>query len=295
MSEFDEPLSATRRAPEQVRTKNLDRTERTLSLVGGGALLFNGLREGGVGGLLQAGMGALLAWRGASGHCRLKQATTASPLERRLQQHYGWRNLEALSRSVTIARPRSEVFQRLAEPDALVEALGGVERIEALEDGRSRWTFGAPLGKTFELTLKREECRDDERLVWMTEDARWLPHRCTLSFADAPHGRGTELRVLLACEPPAGRVGYAAASLFGRVTGTVLMRELRRLKQYLETGEIPTAGERPAIAAQAADKDERPSAGRTSADSAASSGRPSAERTDAGQASATLANGEGTA
>lgn len=250
MSEFDEPLTATRRYPEQVGAPNLGRAERALSLLGGGALLVNGLREGGVGGLLQAGFGALLAWRGASGHCRLKQATTASPLEQRLQRHYGWRNLEALSRSVTIARPRHEVFQRLAEPEGLTPVLGGVERIESLGDSRYRWTFGAPLGKALDLTLRLEERRDGERLVWMTEDARWLPHRCTLSFVDAPHGRGTELRVLLACEPPAGRVGYAAASLFGRVSGNLLMRELRRLKQYLETGEIPTAGDRPVAASR---------------------------------------------
>ncbi|WP_263145133.1 cyclase/dehydrase [Pseudomonas sp. RIT-PI-AD] len=267
MSEFDEPLSATRVAQEQLHGPDLGSAERTLSLLGGSALLFNGLRDGGAAGLVQAGLGALLAWRGASGRCRVKRALNPTPWESRLQQQYGWSNIEALSRSVTIAKPRSEVYACLAEPARLAPVLAGVEAIETLEDGRLRWTFGAPLGKTFQVISRLEDSRQDERLVWVTEETRWLPHRCTLTFGDAPHGRGTEIKAVLACEPPAGRAGYAAAALLGRVSGHALLRELRRLKQFLETGEVPSADLR-ARQPQDEDPDDAPGLNRERPDSA---------------------------
>ena len=38
--------------------------------------------------------------------------------------------------------------------------------------------------------------------------------------------------------PPAGMLGAAVASLFGEEPGQQMQEDLRRLKQYLETGEI---------------------------------------------------------
>lgn len=53
-----------------------------------------------------------------------------------------------------------------------------------------------------------------------------------------PHG--TEVRVRLPYQPLGGRVGAAVAWAFGRNRSTQLRQTLRRFKQLVEAGEVPT-------------------------------------------------------
>jgi len=52
-------------------------------------------------------------------------------------------------------------------------------------------------------------------------------------------------------DPPAGKLGKAVAKLFGREPNIQTRRDLRRFKQLMETGEIPTS--EPPLAAPRAD------------------------------------------
>ena len=63
---------------------------------------------------------------------------------------------------------------------------------------------------------------------------------------------GTELRVLMQYNPPAGPFGAAVAWLAGQSPEAQLREELRRLKQLLETGEVPTAQRQPSGSRQPA-------------------------------------------
>ena len=63
-------------------------------------------------------------------------------------------------------------------------------------------------------------------------------HGATVSFAEAPGGRGTELSVEFELDPPAGDLGAAAQKLLGRDLATQLSDDLRRLKQRVETGQV---------------------------------------------------------
>ncbi len=59
-----------------------------------------------------------------------------------------------------------------------------------------------------------------------------------VSFADAPGGQGTELRVVEAGTGPGGAVGQKLAAVVGTDRQRQLDDSLRRLKQILETGEV---------------------------------------------------------
>jgi uncharacterized membrane protein len=59
-----------------------------------------------------------------------------------------------------------------------------------------------------------------------------------VNFRETP--RGTEVRVHLQYNPPAGKVGAAVAWLFGEEPSVQIREDLRRFKQLMETGEIPT-------------------------------------------------------
>ena len=97
------------------------------------------------------------------------------------------------------------------------------------------------------VTINRS--RDDVEQAWVraaelrrkVEDAG-----AVVRFDDAPGGRGTELAVELASDPPAGDLGAAVQKLSGRDLGTELADDLRRLKQQVETGEVVRSDSTPA-------------------------------------------------
>jgi len=67
----------------------------------------------------------------------------------------------------------------------------------------------------------------------------------SVHFRDAAGGRGTELRVVLEYDPPAGRLGAAVATLLGEEPNVQVREDLRRFKQLVETGEIATTEGQP--------------------------------------------------
>jgi uncharacterized membrane protein len=67
---------------------------------------------------------------------------------------------------------------------------------------------------------------------------RVLQADATVSFEEAPGGRGTELAVDFTEKPPLGDLGKAALKLSGNDLATELADDLRRFKQLVETGEI---------------------------------------------------------
>lgn len=61
---------------------NVGDTERAMSSLGGAVLAGLGLGRGGISGLLLAGLGAALIYRGATGHCSLYAATGTNTAHR---------------------------------------------------------------------------------------------------------------------------------------------------------------------------------------------------------------------
>ena len=63
---------------------------------------------------------------------------------------------------------------------------------------------------------------------------------------DAPGNRGTEVTALIAYMPPMGALGRVVAKLFQADPAIQGRRDLKRLKMFLETGEIATSANRKA-------------------------------------------------
>ena len=59
-----------------------------------------------------------------------------------------------------------------------------------------------------------------------------------MRFTDAPADRGTEVRVELKYDAPAGEAGAIVAKWFGEDPSQQLTDDLRRFKQEMETGEV---------------------------------------------------------
>jgi uncharacterized membrane protein len=114
-----------------------------------------------------------------------------------------------------------------------------VESVQA-SDGRSHWTVKSPAG-TVEWDADIVEERQGELISWRALPGAKVDNEGTVRFVDAPKERGTEIHVDLVYDPPAGGIGTVVAKLFGEDPEQQVKDDLRRLKQLLETGDIPVS------------------------------------------------------
>lgn len=145
-----------------------------------------------------------------------------------------------VARSVTINRPRDELYAYWRDLPQLATFMENVERIEMLDDLRSHWVVKAPAGRDVEWVARITEDREGEVIAWASEEGAEVPNSGRVEFRDASGGRGTVVTATILYDSPAGAIGKLIAKLFQREPAIQARRDLRRFKQLMETGEIAT-------------------------------------------------------
>jgi uncharacterized membrane protein len=143
-----------------------------------------------------------------------------------------------VSKSVTINRPVREVYQFWRNLENRSRFMAHVESVTITGGGRSHWVVKGPAGVNVEWDAEIVEERPDELITWQSLPGSRITNGGSVRFGQAPADRGTEIRVQLDYEPPAGKAGELLAKLFGEEPKQQLTDDLRRLKQVLETGEV---------------------------------------------------------
>ena len=189
-------------------------------------------------GLAVAG-GAPLLYRGATGHWVPQAiADRAEPL--------------TVETSVTILRPRQELYRFWRQLENLPSFMKHLESVEDLGNGRSRWVAKSPVGKRVEWEATIVEEREGSLISWQSLPGSQLETAGSVLFVDAPGGRGTEVHVAMEYRPRVLGAGRALARLLAGPTQQEVKEDLRRFKQLMEAGEVPTTwgqptGERSAL------------------------------------------------
>lgn len=145
-----------------------------------------------------------------------------------------------IGRTVTIRRPRAELFAFWRDFTNLPNVLENVERIEVLDDRRSHWTVTAPGGNTVEWVAAITDEKEGEHIAWASEEGADVPNSGRIDFRDAQGDRGTIVTATILYDPPAGLIGKVIGKMFQREPAIQARRDLRRFKQLMETGEIAT-------------------------------------------------------
>ena len=143
-----------------------------------------------------------------------------------------------LDRAITINKRAEEVYRFWRDFSNLPRVTRSVEAVRELGDGRSHWRVRTPAGIAIEWDAEITDERENERLAWRSISGP-INHHGAIAFRRAPGNRGTELHVTLAYEPPAGAIGSSMAWLLDGTWERRIQDDLRRCKQFLETGEIP--------------------------------------------------------
>ena len=214
------------------RPVNVGDTERMISSIAGGALALYGLRRGSLGGLLIAGIGAALGYRGITGNCQLyeKLGIDAGGARRNVG------NLGVkIDKEIVVSAPPERLYGIWRNFQNLPKILSQVERVEVLSPNRSRWTLAAPVGISWEAELINDKL--NELIAWRTDGNQWVEHAGSVTFE--PLGSGTtRVHVSLQYDPPGGQIGHAVASLFAEDAGSKVEQDLGNFKRAVEEGRL---------------------------------------------------------
>ncbi len=209
---------------------NVPPPERTLSLYGGIGLLGLALaRRSGTLALL----GGALIYRGITGQCHVYRAlgihSRGMVRESGTRGHRGRKVVE----TILIRRPRAEVFRFWRELENLPRFMPHLEKVEVVDEFRSRWVVRAIAGTSMEWQAEIINERENELLAWQSLPGADLQNAGSVWFEDAPEG-GTRLKVAIEYYKAAGVIGDAVARVFGEAPEQQLKHDLQRLKDLLE-------------------------------------------------------------
>lgn len=143
-----------------------------------------------------------------------------------------------VSTSVTVNKPRAQVYAFWRQLENLPSFMSHLESVKSSSKTRSHWKAKAPLGLSVEWDAEVTDERTDELLAWRSLEGADVRNEGRVRFVPAAGGRGTEVHVELAYQPPGGRVAATFAKLFGEEPSQQVKSDLRRFKQVMETGEV---------------------------------------------------------
>lgn len=148
---------------------------------------------------------------------------------------------ELIGRTVTINRPRAEVYAFWRKLENLPKFMENIASITPIDDKRSHWIVTAPGGRTVEWDSLIVDDVPNQLIAWKSAEGSDITHSGHIEFRDAQGQRGTEVTATILYDPPAGALGKIIAKLFQEEPKIQSRRDLRRFKQLMETGEIATA------------------------------------------------------
>jgi uncharacterized membrane protein len=228
------------------RQVNVGGPERVASAIAGGALAAFGLTRKSAPGWILAGIGAYGLFRGISGHCLAYQVLGIDGTQAgRAQPRDFFERGIHVSKAVTINKPARELFDYWRDLTNLPRIMSHLKSVEVIDDCRSRWVAKGPMGSSIEWVAEIINEEPHELIAWRSLADAEVDNAGSVRFVPAPGGRGTEVRVELEYIPAAGKLGAAIAKLLGKEPGQQIADDLRRFKQLIETGEVPTTEGQP--------------------------------------------------
>lgn len=218
---------------------NIGTWERVASIAAGVGVLTIGARRGGRMGRMATTAGAGLLARGITGYCPGHAMVRHRRRRRDTRLALGGDRGAFVREGVTIKAPSEVLYAMWRDPANLQGIVPAVESVERLDDRHARWVTR---GSGSVMTNWNAEVINDvpDRLIgWRSFTGADVAHAGSVTFRPRLPDE-TEVTVTLQCEVSGGRVGLTLASVFGGSPRAMVRSALRRWKQLLETGELPT-------------------------------------------------------
>jgi uncharacterized membrane protein len=147
--------------------------------------------------------------------------------------------------SVTIGKPVEEVFRFWRDFKNLPKFMKDLYEVQEISDKKSHWIVRLKSGLQFEWDAEITDEIPDQLIAWKSLGKSVVEMVGTVTFEPAPANRGTIVHLVMNYHIPGGKVGELAGKVTGEDPTNLTLTNLRRLKAYLETGEIPTTEGQP--------------------------------------------------
>ena len=212
---------------------NVSDTERWATLVGGGALVLLGLRQGSLRGALTALAGGGLVYRGLTA-------------QNSIQDTLGMNDSIRVEKTVTISNKSPEELYRFWRNfENLPHFMKHLKHVSVVNDQRSHWISTAPMGGSVEWDAEIINEQENRLIAWASVEGADIDNSGFVRFQPAPNDRGTEVKVVIEYNPPGGAVAATFAKLFGEEPKQQIGDDLHRFKMLMEAGEIATTEGQP--------------------------------------------------
>ncbi len=226
--------------------KNVNDPERWVSVVFGSALAAYGLKMRSIGGLILGAVGGALVWRGATGRCPVYGSLGISSLNENdgsnVSVPYG--KGVRVEKAVTVNAPPERVYAFWRNFENLPRFMHNLESVTVRDDIRSHWVAKGPAGTKVDWEAEIINEIPNELIGWRSIEGSQIDNAGSVHFNRAGD-RGTEVKVVLRYDPPAGVLGAAVSKILGEDPAMNVQEDLRRLKMLIETGEIATTEGQP--------------------------------------------------
>jgi uncharacterized membrane protein len=190
------------------------------------------------------GGAALVAYAVYKGASRSREAahTAESPAPRHetLPTH-----IEA---NVNVLRPAQELYTFWRNFENFPRFMRHLESVRDTGNGRSHWIAKTPVGSRVEWDAEVVDEREGQLISWRSLPGSQVHNTGSVLFEPLPGDRGTMVRATFDLAPPggaAGRLAGVAARALGPITKQQVHEDLRRFKNLMEAGEIPTTEGQP--------------------------------------------------
>jgi uncharacterized membrane protein len=222
--------------------RNVNDPERWVSVVFGSALAAYGLKKRSIGGFILSAVGGALVFRGATGHCMVYEGLGVSSRReddgRQVSVPYG-RGVR-VEKSVTINASPEQIYTFWRNFENLPRFMHNLEAVEVHDGKRSRWVAKGPAGRKVDWEAEIINEIPNELIGWRSIEGSEVDNAGSVHFTPATGGRGTEVKVVLRYDPPAGKFGARVSKILGEDPAVNVQEDLRRLKMLIETGELAT-------------------------------------------------------
>jgi uncharacterized membrane protein len=154
-----------------------------------------------------------------------------------------------VERAITIGKTADELRTSWRDPRTLPQIMASFASVRATGDGRMQWQIDGPLGRAYQWQTESVD-RPDGSIGWRSVGDGTISNEGWLRFQPAPGDRGTVVTLHIRFDPPGGALGEGLLKLLGTTPLEIVADgALRRFKNLVETGEIPTTVRQPAARA----------------------------------------------
>lgn len=152
---------------------------------------------------------------------------------------------EKCRQSITINASPEKVFGFYRDFKNLPLFMKELQDIEVLSPQLSRWRVKLSSGPEVKWDAEIIAEIPNQMISWRSVGESEVSQRGTIWFDRAPAGRGTIIHCAMDFSVPGGMVTEFVTKMMGEDPNTLVNANLKRLKAYVETGEIPTVEGQP--------------------------------------------------